>query len=211
MLEYHNRGQQIPKLLITNVNGTIQSVMLPVLSKEQDNILKVKSMVRRSIKTSSFLIFPMMIGLALVAENLVLIVLTERWLMAEPFLQIFAISYTLMPIHTANLQAISALGKSDIFLRLDIIKKTIGVSIVLISVPFGIYALAIGAFVSSITSSFINAYPNAKLLRYSYFEQLKDLFPVILTTVSMVTFVVIVPLLGLNSYFELFMQVVVGF
>ena len=105
-------------VIVSNINGSIQSVMLPTLSAHQDDIKRVKEMMRRAIKTSSFMIFPMMIGMAVVAEPLVKIVLTDKWLPAVPFLQIFCISYALMPIHTANLQAINAMGRSDIFLRL---------------------------------------------------------------------------------------------
>ena len=112
--------------------------MLPALSLHQDDRKRVKDMVRRSIVTSSFIIFPMMMGLAVVAEPVVEIVLTDKWLPAVPFLQIYCMSYALWPIHTANLQAINALGRSDVFLKLEIIKKAVGLVILGISIPFGI-------------------------------------------------------------------------
>ena len=210
MLGYYNRGRQFPNLLISNINGSIQAVMLPTLAKEQDNRLRVKQMVRRSIVTSSFLIFPMMVGLAVVAESLVLIVLTDKWLMAVPFLQIFAISYALMPIHTANLQAINAVGRSDIFLKLEIVKKVIGLLIIAVSIPFGIYVLAWGAVLSGIISSFINAYPNKKLLNYSYLEQIKDVLPMLLLSLVMGVFVYLIIFLNFNMYIEIILQVGLG-
>ena len=176
-LGFYNRGEQFPKLIVNNINGSIQSVMLPALSAQQDNKKRVKEMMRRAIVTSSFLVFPMMIGMAVVAEPLVTIVLTEKWLPAVPFLQIFSISYALIPIHTANLQAINAMGRSDVFLKLEMIKKALGIVILGISIPFGVYAIAIGQVASGIISTFINAYPNKQLIKYSYKEQLMDIMP----------------------------------
>ena len=185
MLGFYNRGVQFPKLIVTNMDGAIQSVMLPALSDEQDNKKRVKEMVRRAIVTSSFLVFPMMVGLAVVAEPMIKIVLTDKWLPAAPFLQIFCASYALIPIHTANLQAINALGRSDVFLKLEIIKKVIGILILAISINFGIYAMAWGMVLSGAISSFINAYPNKKLLNYSYLEQWKDIIPSLLISLLM--------------------------
>jgi O-antigen/teichoic acid export membrane protein len=210
MLGYFNRGRQFPDLFIKNINGSIQSVMLPTLSKEQDNKLRVKQMLRRSIVTSTLLIFPMMVGLALVAESLVLIVLTDKWLMAVPFLQIFAIYYALMPIHTANLQAINALGRSDIFLKLEIVKKVIGLLIIIVSIPFGIYVFAWGAVLSGFISSFINAYPNKNLLNYSYLEQIKDILPMLLLSLVMGVLVYSISYLKLNMYIEIVVQIGLG-
>ena len=185
MLGFYNRGDQFPKVIVSNINGSIQSVMLPVLASEQDNRRRVKGMVRRSIVTSSFILFPMMSGLAVTAEPLVKILLTDKWLPCVPFLQIFCVSYALWPIHTANLQAINALGRSNIFLKLEIIKKIIGVAILIISIHFGIYAIAVGTLISGIISTFINAYPNLRLLNYSYKEQWKDIMPSLLLSLIM--------------------------
>lgn len=185
ILGFYNRGKQFPQLIVSNIDGSIQSVMLPTLSAHQDDKLRVKDMVRRSIVTSSFIMLPMMVGLAVVAEPLVKILLTDKWLPSVPFLQIFCASYTLMPIHTANLQAINALGRSDIFLRLEITKKVIELIILGISIPFGVYAMAWGALLSSVISTFVNAYPNLRLLNYSYTEQFKDIIPSLLIALIM--------------------------
>jgi O-antigen/teichoic acid export membrane protein len=144
MLGFYNRGQQFPHFIVTNIDGSIQAVMLPTLSAHQDDIKRVREMVRRSIVTSAFIMFPMMVGLAVIAEPLVKLLLTEKWSPAVPFLQLFCVQYAIMPIHTANLQAINALGRSDIFLKLEVIKKIIGVTIILVTLPYGIYALAMG-------------------------------------------------------------------
>ncbi len=210
MLGFYNRGEQFPKLIVTNIDGAIQSVMLPTLSNEQDNIKRVKEMVRRAIVSSSLLIFPMMVGLAVVAEPLIKVLLTDKWLPAVPFLQIFCISYSIMPIHTANLQAINALGRSDVFLKLEILKKIIGIIILIISLRFGIFALAWGLVLSGVISSFINAYPNKKLLNYSYIEQWKDIMPSLLISLLMGSIVYMLNFLNIAELLKLILQVVVG-
>ena len=210
MLGYYNRGQQFPQLIISNINGSIQAVMLPALAAQQDDTERVKSIMRRSIATSSFIVFPMMLGLAVVGKPLVILLLTEKWLPAVPFLQIFCISYALWPLHTANLQAINAMGRSDIFLKLEVIKKIVGLVILGVSIPFGIYALALGEIISSLLSTFINAYPNNKLLGYGYLEQLKDVLPSALLSFVMCIGIIPISLIPLPSILILIAQIVVG-
>lgn len=209
-LGFYNRGEQFPKLIVNNIDGSIQSVMLPTLSAYQDNKIRAKEIMRRSIVTSSFLVFPMMIGMAVVAEPLVVIVLTEKWLPAVPFLQIFCLSYALVPIHTANLQAINAMGRSDIFLKLEMIKKTVGLIILGISLPLGVYAIAIGQLFSGIISTFINAYPNKKLLNYSYKDQLRDIFPSFFIALIMGVVVYVFNYLNLGEGKILLLQLLTG-
>lgn len=210
MLGYYNRGEQFPKLIVSNINGSIQSVMLPTLSAHQDDKKRVKKMMRRAIVSSSFLIFPMMVGMAVVAEPLVKIVLTDKWLPAVPFLQIACFNFALWPIHTANLQAINAMGRSDIFLRLEIIKKIIGLIILGISLLFGVYAIALGGAFSGITSSFINAYPNKELLNYSYKEQCLDIMPSLLISLIMGVIVYLFNFLSISAWHILILQIVSG-
>lgn len=210
MLGYFNRGQQFPALIVSNINGSIQSVMLPALSLHQENVLRVKEMVRRAIITSSFLIFPMMVGLAVIAEPLVRILLTDKWLPCVPFLQISCATYALYPIHTANLQAINALGRSDIFLKLEVVKNVVGLMILGISLFYGIYAIAVGMFISSVTASFINAYPNKKLLNYSYFQQLKDIFPSLFLALIMGGLTYCISWFSLNPGLTLILQISAG-
>lgn len=209
-LGFYNRGQQFPRLIVDNVNGSIQAVMLPALSVYQDDKERMKSFVRRSIVTSSFLIFPMMIGMAVIAEPLVTLVLTETWLPAVPFIQIFSLSYMLMPIHTANLQAINAMGRSDIFLKLEVIKKVLGLIVLAISLPFGVYAIAIGQLLSGIISSFINAYPNKILLNYGYTEQVSDVLPSLVLSLMMGMIVYMVNFISISDWKILGIQILLG-
>lgn len=210
MLAFYSRGEQFPQLIVSNINGSIQSVMLPTLSAEQENKKRVKELVRRSIVTSSFLLFPIMIGLAVVGEPLIKILLTDKWLPCVPFMQVFCLTYALWPIHTANLQAINALGRSDIFLKLEIIKKVVGVTILIISMFYGVYAIALGGLLSGIISSFINSYPNLKLLDYSYREQIKDILPSLILSIGMGLIVYCILFLNLSPYLTLLIQVFTG-
>jgi len=149
-------------------------------------------------------------GLAVTAEPIVRIVLTDKWLPCVPFLQIFCASYALWPIHTANLQAINALGRSDIFLKLEIIKKILGLSILGIAVFHGVYAMAFGTLIGGIIATFINAYPNLRLLNYSYKEQMKDIMPSLLLSLVMAAIVYNLRWLNMTDVALLTIQVCTG-
>lgn len=210
MLGFYNRGEQFPVLIVTNINGSIQSVLFPALSSQQDNRQRVKEMLRRAIVTSSFILFPLMVGLAVIAEPLVQILLTDKWLPCVPFIQIFCLSYALWPIHTANLQAINALGRSDIFLKLEIIKKIVGLVVLGVTLFYGVYAIAFGMLITGIISSFINAYPNLKLLNYGYKEQWKDIMPSLLLSLVMGAVVYCFKWFNMTAGLTLIVQVCVG-
>ena len=135
-LAYYNKGDRFPNIIVTNVNSSIDSVLLPVMSNEQDDAVRVKEMTRRAIKTSTFIMAPLLMGLAATADSLVYILLTAKWLPCVFYLRIFCVTYMFYPIHTANLNAIKALGRSDMFLKLEIIKKVVG--LVLLALTVGI-------------------------------------------------------------------------
>lgn len=210
MLGFYNRAEQFPSIIVSNIDGSIQSVMLPALASQQDNRKRVKDMVRRSIVTSSFILFPMMVGLGVIAEPLVKILLTEKWLPCVPFLQIFCASYALWPIHTANLQAINALGRSDIFLKLEIIKNIIGIVILGVTIFYGVYAITMGLLVGGIISTFINAYPNLKLINYSYKEQCKDIIPSLILSLVMGALVYSIRWFNITALLTLIVQACAG-
>ena len=209
-LAYYNKANQFPNLITTNVNGSISAVMLPALSNEQEKKERIKSMMRRAIKTSSFLLFPMMFGLAAVSEPLIKIILTDKWLPAVKLMQLLCFSYALWPIHTINLQAISAMGRSDIFLKLEVIKKVVGVIALVISIPLGIVWMAGIKVITSIISTFINAYPNKKLLNYSYLEQIKDISGSFIISIIMLVAIYVMNYIKINIYLLLMMQIIIG-
>lgn len=210
ILGYYNRGDQFPKVIVSNFNGSIQSVIFPVLASVQHNKAKVKEIMRKAIMMSSYIVFPAMIGLIVISESMVKLVLTEKWLPCVPYLRIFCLSYALWPIHTANLQAINAIGRSDIFLKLEIIKKIVGVSIIIITSRYSPYIIALGTVFSGIISSFINSYPNKKLLNYSYIEQMKDIIPALFISIIMGIIVYLIQLLKCNDILTILLQVIFG-
>lgn len=211
-LGYYSRGTQFPHLLIANINSSIQSVMLPTFSASQDDRGHLKKMMRRTIVTSSFIIFPMMAGLAAVATPLVRVLLGEKWMPCVPFLQIYCFIYAFWPIHTSNLSAINAMGRSDIFLKLEIIKKSLGVIVLIATIYLfkSAIGIALGGVFTTFTGIFLNTYPNKKLLGYGYFEQLKDIAPSFLLAVSMGTLTLGLGFLNINIYLLLLLQVLFG-
>lgn len=209
-LAYYNKGKQLPNLAITNINTSIDSVLLPAMSKKQDDPKQVKAMTRRAMSVSIYIMAPIFMGLAFCAEPIIKLLLTEKWMMCVPFLRIFCITYMFHPVHTANLNAIKAMGRSDLFLKLEIIKKIMGIALLVSSMWFGVMAMAYSLLVSSVLSQIINSWPNRKLLNYSYIDQLKDILPSILLAVFMGVCVSFVALIGLSDILTIVIQVILG-
>lgn len=176
-LAFYTKGKQWPNLLITNVNTSISSVLFPALSQFQNDLPKLKNMTRRSMSLSSYILTPMLLGMAALSAPLTSFLLTDKWLECVPYMMICCIYFVFMPMQTANLEAIKAIGRSDIILKLEIIKKILQISLLLISMQFGVMAIASSAILTTIFACIINAWPNRRLLEYGYKEQIKDLFP----------------------------------
>lgn len=201
---------QSTSLIVTNINTSIDSVLLPTMSKAQDDKNAVRSMTRRAIKTSTYIMMPIMIGLAVCAEPLVNLILTDKWLPCVLFLRVFCISYAFYPIHTANLNAIKAMGRSDLFLKLDTIKKIVGLIAILITMWISVEAMAYSLLVTTVLSQIINSWPNRKLLGYSYIDQIKDMLPQIGLSLLMGAAIYLVQFAGFSSIFTLCIQIPLG-
>lgn len=209
-LAYYNRGNNFPMLIVTNINSSIDSVLLPTLSKEQDDKSRIKSMTRRAIKTSTFVMAPMMIGLIVCAKPFICLLLTEKWLPCVPYLRIFCITYLFYPIHTANLNAIKALGRSDIFLKMEIAKKIVGITLIALTAWHSVMAMAYSLLVGCVVGMVINSWPNKKLLEYGYFEQIKDIIPELSIAVVMGVIVSFLQMLSISSTTVLVLQIILG-
>ena len=209
-LAFYNRGELFPQVIAANVNTSIDSVLLPTMSREQDECEKVRAMTRRAIMTSTYIMAPLMIGIACVGTPLVRLILTEKWMPCVPYLQIFCASMLFFPIHTANLNAIKAMGRSDLFLKLEILKKVIGIALILITMHISVLAMALSTLVNSLLCQLINTWPNRKLLDYSYGDQIRDILPNILLAAVMGGCVFVVGLIGLPDWATLLIQVVLG-
>jgi O-antigen/teichoic acid export membrane protein len=184
-LGYYSRGQTVPSVIMNSVNGTIAGVIFPALASCQHDLIRVKSIMRRMVKTSCFLVFPMMFGLAAVARPLVQVLFTDKWLPCVPYLQLSCITFAFWPVHVANLQAVMALGRSDIFLTLEVIKKNLVILTIIFTYKFGVMAMVAGQAVLSVISMGINAWPNRRLLNYSLRQQARDILPPLLLAVAM--------------------------
>ncbi len=209
-LAYYNRAQQFPQLLVTNVNASIDGVLFPAMSNEQNDKERIVRIMRRSIKVSSFVLFPLMVGLAVVSTPLIRLILTEKWLPCVPYLQVICIQFMLQPIQTANLQAIKALGRSDLFLKLEIIKKIVGILSILLVMKMGVMAIAVTEVLYSVYASVINASPNKKMLGYGYKAQIIDIFPAVSLSLVMGIIVNLYNYLQCPDIMILVLQVITG-
>ncbi len=209
-LAYFNKAKQFPNLIISNVNTSIDSVLLPTMSSAQDDRERVRKMTRKAIKTSVFIMAPLMMGLAFTGNNVVLVLLTDKWIECVPYLYIFCITSMFYPIHSANLNAIKAMGRSDLFLKLEIMKKVVGIILLIATMNISVMAMAYSLLVSSVLSQIINSWPNKKLLNYSYLSQIKDIIPSILLACFMGGIVYSINFIGMNPLPTLIIQIVVG-
>ena len=176
-LAFYNRGCSFPKIVSNNITTSIDSVLFPTMSQVQDQKESLKAMTRRSICITTYIIAPLMFGLSACAEPLITLILTEKWLESIFYLRVSCLTYSFFPIHTANLNAIKALGRSDLYLKLEIIKKIVSLVILFSTVFISVKVMALSLIVSSVASQIINSWPNKKLLNYGYTEQIKDLMP----------------------------------
>lgn len=176
-LGLYSRAQGYASLPSSNITGILQRVTFPVLSLMQDDDEKLANNYRRLLRMSAFVVFPLMIGLAAIADPLIRVLITSKWAGCIIYLQIICFGMMLYPIHALNLNLLQVKGRSDLFLRLEILKKIIGVCALCITIPFGITAMCIGLVAVSVVALYINTYYTGKLLSLGFLIQIKDLVP----------------------------------
>lgn len=178
-LGFVSQGKKYPQALGVTLDGAIQPVMLSAVAHVQDDKAKVKRLARRALKTSTFLIVPAMTAFAVCAKPLVSLLLGAKWLLCVPFLQMYCFIYALLPIHTTNLQVLNGVGRSDLFLKLQIFKQAVGLAIMCFCafVLRDLYLIVFGYMINGIICTFINASPNKRVIGYSYLEQIRDICP----------------------------------
>lgn len=209
-LAQYNRGNQFPNLIVSNINTSIDSVLLPSMSKEQDDKIRVKAMTRRAIRVSTYIMAPLMMGMAFTGTSIVGLILTEKWLPSVFYMRIICVTFMFYPIHTANLNAIKAVGRSDLFLKLEIEKKVVGLVALLATMFISVKAMTISLLFTSFINQLINSGPNKKLLDYGYREQLKDMLPGILLAIVMGCIIYPVEWLKLSYFWTLMIQIPLG-
>jgi teichuronic acid exporter len=199
-LGFYTKGNQFPYLFMSNINGAIKTVMFPVFSKSFNEQQKIKYMIRRSIVTSTYVLTPILFGLILLSEPIVMILLTDKWEKSIILIQILALGYIFWPIHTSNLQALNAIGRSDIYLKQKILKTVIALLGLFIALNFSIYYVAISFVITNFISVFLIMLPNKKIFDYGLRSQLKDIFPSII--ISLVMYIVLQFIIkSVNNYY----------
>lgn len=209
-LGFYTRAKQFQKMPSENVTGIIHRVMFPVLSSIQDDNEKLLTTFRGFIRMSLFVVMPLMIGLVVVAQPLIRLLLTDKWMPTVPLLQLLCFAGMLYPIHALNINILNVKGRSDLVLRLEIIKKLIIVASILFTYRFGIKAMIIGQIITSFIALYINTYFTGKMIAYNSWEQIKDLMPIVIITLIMAICVWASMLSVSNDFPKLFIGVTTG-
>lgn len=179
-LGYYTRAHQFTDFASSNITGIFQRVTYPVLSTIQNDDIRLANVYRRLLKTSAFIIFPLMMGLAAVAKPMILSFLNEKWLFSATIIQILCFSQMWYPVHAINLNLLQVKGRSDLFLKLEVIKKIVGICILCLTLSMGLIIMCYGMIFNTFISLIINTYYTGKLIHMGFFNQMKDLLPTLL-------------------------------
>lgn len=209
-LGHYTRAHQFADFPSSNLTGIMQRVTYPVLCSIQDDDMRLSDVYRRFLKLSAFIIFPLMTGLSAVAVPFVEIFIGDQWSYCASLLQVLCFAMMWYPIHAINLNLLQVKGRSDLFLRLEIIKKALGVAVLCATVPLGLMAMCYGQILSSIISLVINTYYTGKLIGVGFIRQMKDLFPTLLLSLAMFTVVLLSVHMIENIYLQLAAGIAVG-
>ena len=209
-LAFYNKAKQFPTLLDSNINASIASILLPVMSKVQDDLNAVKVLTQRSVKMGTYFMAPILVGFAMCGDAFVELLLTEKWLPCVPYMRIFCFTYIFTPIVTSNHNAYKSLGRLDLYFKGSVVAKIIGIVVLLFTLPYGVMAIANGLLIYCFVNTFVCAFPNGKLLGYGFFQQMKDIIPTLLLSAFMGLVVYTITLLNLNAFFTLAIQIIVG-
>ncbi len=211
-LSFYTKGKSFPNLINSTISSTLSSVLFPVMSKFQDSKEAVLDITRKYIRVASYLIFPILCGFFAVSENFVRLLLTEKWIEAVPYIQIFCINYMFNVIHVGNIQAIKAIGRSDICLIMEIIKKVsyVFVIVLFIFISDSPIFLALSSIVCTLIAAIINTFPNRKLIGYRYRYQVMDLLPNLVIALIMCVIVTAMNKIPLSPFVLMVLQIIAG-
>lgn len=177
---FYTRAVSMKNLPVTNISSALNKVTYPLFAEIKDDNPRLKRVYKMLMQSVIFVLCPVMIYLIVVAEPLFRLLFTEKWLPAVPFFQILCVSGILYPLHAYNLNILNVKGRSDLFLKLEVIKKSLGITVIIISLRYGIMALLWGQLVTSIIALSINSFYSGRFIQYKLFDQLKDMTPIIL-------------------------------
>lgn len=185
LLGIYDRAQHYSKLIAVSSTNIFQQVSFPVLSKIQENDQELRNGYRRILKAAAFMTFPLMMLLAALAKPLVLLLLTEKWEGSVIFLQLMCFPMMWYPVHAINLNILQVKGRTDAFLKLEMLKRGFGVIALAITLPIGLIAVVLSSWVTNIISLFLNTYYTQRIIHYSFIQQVSDLLPTLLLSIFM--------------------------
>ena len=211
-LAFYTKGQSFPGLINTTLSETMSEVLFPVMTKVQDSLEDVRNVTRRYMKTSTYVIFPIMVGLMVVADTFVRLLLTEKWMNCAIYIKIFSVSYMLGLISVGGIQAFRALGRSDVVLKLELAKKALSMVVLVSFIVLAKRpeALAVCSAVCSFMAFCVNAIPAGKILGYGFWEQARDLLPNLLLSLLMALPVALMGRLPIPDLALLPLQILTG-
>lgn len=211
-LAFYNKGEAFPSIINTLTSNTLAAVLFPAMSKLQDDKHAILNVVRRYLKVGSFVIFPCMLGFFAISDNFIKIVLTEKWMPIASYLRVFCIAYMFNLIQIGNIQAVQAIGRSDIILRTEIIKKVAYFLVIALFILFtdSPVLLAASEIICYIVATIINVYPNKKVIDFKYGYLISDLLPNLIISIIMSICVYVMNYLTINIVLLLLLQILVG-
>jgi O-antigen/teichoic acid export membrane protein len=207
---YYNRAESLQMFPVSAINSVIGKVTFPLFATIQNDEVRLKIVYKKIMQMVLFLVTPTLVLMAVLAEPLFRFLLTEKWLPAVPYFQILCFNGILYPIHSYNLQILIVKGRSDLFLKLEIVKKILIVVIILISFQFGIYGLLYGSAIGSVLCFFINTHYSGRFLKYTAWEQTKDIFPILVVSGLAGSVVFVADLVLKNYYYIDFFRLAFG-
>ena len=201
-LGYYSRAEHFANLPSSNFTSVFQRVTFPILCKVQDDLARLENIYRRLLRSSTFVIFPCMVGMAAVADPMISILLGEKWGTSAYLLRILCFGLMWYPMHAINLDILQVKGRTDLFLELEIYKKIISFVILFIAVPFGLEALCYSRIISSLICLYINNIYTSKILGVTIWSQFKDIMPTLFLNLSMYILIIFTISLIPNMYVQ---------
>lgn len=211
-LSYYNQGEKYPALFMHNVEASMHKVLFQTLSENQDDVLKVKDITRRTIQITILLLSPIFFGLAACGNSLISLLLTDKWLPCVPYLRIVCFLYLIHPIFSAHTRVLKALGKSGVFMALTTFRYCLGIGLLVASMLFfkEPHVVISSSVVTMLVITIICDVITNKEIDYKINEQIADVFPPILCGAIMCFAVVIVGKTVSDKLLALVIQVFVG-
>ena len=209
-LAYYTKGKQLPQLFRTNIYTTLISVLFPGIAAVNDNMITVKKITRKSVRIMAYIVFPISLGLMAAGDTIIEVLFTEKWLPMLPYVYVMCVETIISVPATIALQPIKAVGRSDLMLKSEIIKKIFFMISTVVAMNYGVFAIALTVPANTLLDLTINTIINKKIINYSIFEELSDCFTAFTLSLMMAAIVVFIGKIELNIYVKVVIQILTG-